>query len=76
MASSINLPTSDMVRSSPSYSPFANNAPFIHWREKFQTLKEMNHLKDAVQADIVHKCERLGESILDPYIRQADYDGY
>ncbi|KAF7868887.1 uncharacterized protein EAF02_009623 [Botrytis sinoallii] len=35
----------------------------------------MNHLKDAVQADIIHKCERLGESILDPYMRHADYDG-
>ncbi|TGO56034.1 hypothetical protein BCON_0083g00260 [Botryotinia convoluta] len=116
MTSSINLPTSDIVRSSPSYAPSEDNAPFIHWREKFhlkiqlmhwkrenkswnfivdefakkgirrkntscwysyynRTLKEMNHLKDAVQADIVHKYKRLGESTLDPYMRQADYGG-
>ncbi|KAF7894678.1 uncharacterized protein EAF01_010128 [Botrytis porri] len=45
MTSSINLPTSDIVRSSPSHSPFENNAPFIHWREKFYLKIELMHWK-------------------------------
>ena len=45
MTSSINLPTSDIVRSSPSYAPSEDNAPFIHWREKFHLKIQLMHWK-------------------------------
>ncbi|CAD6446251.1 1ae957aa-9119-43aa-9101-68052a38fb91 [Sclerotinia trifoliorum] len=51
-----------------------NNMQF--WYSYYnRTLKEMSYFKKAVQADIVKTCERLGESIMELHMRQADYDG-